>query len=70
MWTKKVSAEFLSQPSAELVIIRGRQRKPLLFPSLPPPPSPLPTPSSREKKRAVKKKNTRLTTDIFQAYFS
>ena len=53
MWTKKVSAEFLSQPSAELVIIRGRQRKPLLFPSLPPPPSPLLPP---EKKRAVKKK--------------
>lgn len=67
MWTKKVSAEFLSQPSAELVIIRGRQRKPLLFPSLPPPPSPLFLPP--EKKRAVKK-NTRLTTDIFQAYFS
>ena len=54
MWTKKVSAEFLSQPSAELVIIRGRQRKPLLFPSLPPPPSPLFLPP--EKKRAVKKK--------------
>lgn len=54
MWTKKVSAEFLSQPSAELVIIRGRQRKPLLFPSLPPPPSPLFLPP--EKKRAAKKK--------------
>lgn len=53
MWTKKVSAEFLSQPSAELVIIRGRQRKPLLSP-LPPPPSPLFLPP--EKKRAVKKK--------------
>ena len=56
MWTKKVSAEFLSQPSAELVIIRGRQRKPLLFPSLPPPTSPLPT-LPPEKKRAVKKKH-------------
>lgn len=53
MWTKKVSAEFLSQPSAELVIIRGRKRKPLLFPSLPPPHSFfLP-----KKKRAVKKKH-------------
>lgn len=68
MWTKKVSAEFLSQPSAELVIIRGRQRKPLLFPSLPPPPSPLFLPP--EKKKSSEKKNKRLTTDIFQAYFS
>lgn len=56
MWTKKVSAEFLSQPSAELVIIRGRQRKPLLFPSLPPPPPPSPLLLPPEKKRAVKKK--------------